>query len=222
MIEGQRELGQVPGDHLAVHDPGPFDDPADAQDRHLGRIDDGGRAVHAEHAVIVDGEGPAGEFGGPQRALPGPQRGVGQRGGKLLQGAGLGIGNDRHQETAIGLRGEAQVHGRTHHDRVVFDLPVQLGITAQPQDREPGQQRQQADLGLGVPGVQRRAQAEEFGGIRVDPDRRLGDLPPRAGELVGGDLADALERYPDDLLGFGRPGRDGPFDVLPGDQAVVA
>lgn len=49
-----------------VDHPRPVDDAAHAQDRHLGVVDDRGGTVDAEHAVVVDGEGTAGQVGGRQ------------------------------------------------------------------------------------------------------------------------------------------------------------
>src|SRR6266702_2326504 len=60
MVERERALGHVAGHDLAVDDPGTLDDPADAQDRGLRVVDDGGRAIHAEYAEVVHRERAAG------------------------------------------------------------------------------------------------------------------------------------------------------------------
>src|SRR5690242_21250640 len=94
VVEREGELGHLAGHDLAVDDPGTLDDPADTQDRRFRVIDDGGRAIHAEHAVVVDRERAAGQFGGTERAVPGAPGPFGDGHGKLLKGVRLGIAYD--------------------------------------------------------------------------------------------------------------------------------
>src|ERR1700688_5265548 len=89
VVECERELGHLAGDDLAVDDPGTPDDPADAQDGHFRVIDDNGRAIYAEHAVIVDRERSARQVGGTERAFSGAPGPFGNCGGKLLKGVSL-------------------------------------------------------------------------------------------------------------------------------------
>jgi hypothetical protein len=60
VVEHQGELGELADGELAVDHPGPVENAAHAEDRDLGVIDDRGGAVHAEDAVVVQGEGAAG------------------------------------------------------------------------------------------------------------------------------------------------------------------
>ncbi len=62
VVEHERELRDAPRHDRAVDDPRPLDEPADAEDRHLGVVDDRGRAVDAEAAVVVERERRAGEL----------------------------------------------------------------------------------------------------------------------------------------------------------------
>src|ERR1700751_606129 len=71
VVEREGELGHLAGHELDVDDTGTLDDPAVAQDRRFRVIDDGGRAIHAELAVVVDLELAAAQLGGTERAVPG-------------------------------------------------------------------------------------------------------------------------------------------------------
>src|ERR1700678_4309552 len=56
VVEGQRQLGDLAHGELAVDHPRAIDDAAQAEDRDLRMVDDGGRPVHAEYAVVVHRE----------------------------------------------------------------------------------------------------------------------------------------------------------------------
>ncbi len=69
MIEHQRQLRDAASDDLTVDNPRALDDAADAEDGDVGVIDDRGRAVDTEPAVVVQGEGRAAQALGWQDRL---------------------------------------------------------------------------------------------------------------------------------------------------------
>src|ERR1700761_270292 len=140
VVEGQRQLADLAGGDLAVDDPGPVEDAADAEDCHLGMVDDGSRAVDAEDAVVVYGEGAAGQFGRGQTAGPGRLGAGGERGRQLPGGQLVRVVDDRNDQAPVGLGGEAQVDVIGNHDLVLADPGVQLRVVPQPQQREAAQQ----------------------------------------------------------------------------------
>src|SRR6201999_3959122 len=71
VIEGQRQLAHLAHRDLAIDHPRAADEAADAEDGHLGMIDDRGGTVDAEYAVVVDGEGAAGQAGRSQGTVAG-------------------------------------------------------------------------------------------------------------------------------------------------------
>jgi hypothetical protein len=55
VIEHERELTDLPGDHLTAHHPGPRDDPAEPEDGDLGIVDDRRAADNAAlRRVVLD------------------------------------------------------------------------------------------------------------------------------------------------------------------------
>ena len=74
VVEGQRELGDLAHRELTLDHPGLVDDPADAEQRGLGVVDDRRGAVDAEDAVVVQGERAAGEISGCERTRRGRDR----------------------------------------------------------------------------------------------------------------------------------------------------
>ena len=96
----------------------------------------------------------------------------------------------------VGLRGEAEVDPVGHDDLVPLDAGVELGVAAQAKDGEPGEQGEQADRPLRIGRVQRPPRLDQVGGVHVDPDGRLGDLPAGAGQLVGRRAPRAAQRDP--------------------------
>ena len=88
------------------------------------------------------------------------------------------VGHDRNHEAPVGLSRETQVDRGAQHYLVALDPGVELGIAVQSEDGVPGKHRQQADLGRGLVRIQGRAEPDQFGGVNVNPDRRLRDLPP--------------------------------------------
>ena len=145
----------------------------------------------------------------------------------------LRVVHDRDHQAVVGLRGEAEVDPLGNDDLVLLDARVQLGVAAQAEDGEPGQQGEQADRSRRVGGVQRPPRLDQAGGVDVDPDGRLRDLPAGAGQLVGGRPPRAAQRdaplaragpfvrcgLGEPLLARGALG-DGPSDILAAYQAV--
>jgi hypothetical protein len=132
----------------------------------------------------------------------------------------LGLAYDGHHEPAVGLGGEAQVHRRVQHDLIAVDPGVEFRIAAQAEDREPGQQRQEADLRRRLISVERRSEPEQLGGVHVHPDGRLRDLSPRPAELVRDRLAQASYRDPGGRLGLANVDRR--VDIGADDQPPAA
>src|ERR1700744_2968392 len=224
-FEGQRQLAALAGGDLPADDPGPVEDAADAQDRHFGVVDDGGRAVHAEDAVVVHGEGAAGQLGrgqpaGPGRLGPGGERGRQFPGGQLVR-----VVDDRDNQAPVGLGGEAQVDVVGNDDLVLGDPGVQLGGVPQPQQGEPGHQGQQADRRPPRAGVEGPPRLPQSGGVDVDPHGGFRDLAAGTGQLVRGGPAQAAQwNVPFARAGFGGRGDggalgDGRVDVSPANQA---
>ena len=189
-----------------VDHPRAVDDAAHAEDRDLRVVDDGGGAVDAEHAVVVHRERAAGEVRRGEAALAGRRRALRQPGRQVPGGQPVRVGHDRDDQAVVGLRGEAEVDPVGHDDLVALDAGVQLGVAAQAEDGEPGEQGKQADRPLGIGRVQRAPRLDQVGGVDVDPDGRLGDLPAGAGQLVGRRAPRAAQRDPP-LTGLGCPGQ---------------
>ena len=98
MVEGQRK-----GHHLARADhafrhAGFFNHAAHAQNGGFRRIDNGGKAVHAQHAHVGDGEAAALDLVHGKAALAGAFGHVAHLAFELFQTAGLGIFHVGHDE----------------------------------------------------------------------------------------------------------------------------
>ncbi len=105
----------------------------------------------------------------------------------------------RHDQAPVGLGREAEVDAPGQDDVVGLDPGVEFGIAPQGQHGEPGQQGEQAHR-RSVPGIERGPRGEQFGGIDVHPDGRLGDLAAGPAQLVGHRPADTGERDPGDRV----------------------
>ena len=184
-------------------------------------VDDRGGAVDAEHAVVVHRERAAGQVGGGEAALAGRRGPLGQPGRQVPGGQPVRVVHDRDDQAVLGLRGEAEVDPLGHDDLVLLDAGVELGVAAQAEDGEPGEQGEQADRPRGIGRVQRPARLDQAGGVDVDPDGRLGDLPAGAGQLVGHRPPRAAQRDPP-LAAFARPAARRRLRPVPGAAAPAS
>src|SRR5271170_6948755 len=184
-------------------------------------VDDRRVAVDPEDAVVVHRERPAGEVGGGQAPRPGGRGLPPERRGQFGRGHQMGVPDDGHDEPSLGLRGKAQVHVSGDDDLVALDVRVQLGVTAQAGHGEPGRHREQADRGLRCLRGEFGPRGQQAGRVRVHPDRRLGDLTPRAGQLVRRRFPGTADRDPD-LVGGLAQGRDRLVHVAAQDQVLRA
>ena len=104
--------------------------------------------------------------------------------------------DDRHEQAAIGLRGESQVDLVEKLDRVAVDTGVQLGAASQAEYCEASQQGDEAHRLFGPGGIEAVASLEQGARVRVHPDSGLGNLTARPGEPLRGDPTRAGERNP--------------------------
>src|SRR5699024_8450706 len=63
VIERQRQLSYLSSQNLSVDDPGPIDNSANTKNRDFRSIDDGGCAIGAKDAVIIQSKGATGQLG---------------------------------------------------------------------------------------------------------------------------------------------------------------
>ena len=106
-----------PSDH-----PRPVDDPAEAEDRDLRVVDDGGAAVDPEAAVVVEREGAGGQLlavARPSRAVAVSRRISSSSSVVVIVSAPM---HRRHDEAALALHGDAEV------DPVELDDLLPLGV----------------------------------------------------------------------------------------------
>ena len=181
---------------LAVDDPRPVDDPAEAEDRDLRVVDDRGAAVDAEAAVVVQRERARGEL-----VLRGPAlaRGVGEP-------ADLGVELARGQQVRVRTAGTSSPRSVCAAsprlmpvvlDELValgVDLAVELRVLLAGRPPRSGRGRP-AGPGPACPSPYAAcAQREQRGGVDVDPDGRLGDLRAAAGQCGRDRLAEPTHR----------------------------
>jgi hypothetical protein len=117
-------------------------------------VDDRGGAVDPEHTVVVHRERAAAQVGGGEVPLAGRRGALGEPGRQVPRRQPVRVVHDRDDEAVVRLRGEAEVYPLGHDDLVPLDAGVELGVAAQPEDGEPGQQGEQADRPRGVAGIQ--------------------------------------------------------------------
>ncbi len=106
------------GDDLSVAHDGLFGDAAHAQDGGLGQVDDGGEGIDVVHAQVGDGEGAAAQSVGRDAAGARPLGQLAELGPELAQAFLIGIANDGHEQSPLGVDGHAHVDGRQVFDRV--------------------------------------------------------------------------------------------------------
>ncbi len=189
------------------------DDPPDAEHGRLRVVDDRRGTVDAEHAVVVQREGPSGHLRRSERAPAGEVGELAQRAGQLGRRHRAGVVDDRYDEAARGLGGEAQVDPRELHDLLALgvDPGVQLREAVQPGHDDAGHQRQHADARVGAQCPDRVLGLHQRGRVGVDPGGRVGDLATAGGHPVGDGPTHAPQRDVQVVRGTGRPrtGGDG-------------
>src|SRR5450759_3096677 len=178
--------------------PRAVDDPAYAEHGGLGVVDDRCRAVHAEHAVVVQGERPTRHLRGAEHAVAGQLGQLAQGSRELCRGHVARTVHDGHHEAARRLGGEAQVDVAQLNDLLGLDVDacVELGELPEPGHADPCEQRQQADAGSRVDGLDLVPGRHQGGRVDVDPGRDVRDLVSTGGHLVGDRLAHATQGDP--------------------------
>ena len=203
------------------------DDPADAEHRRLGVVDDRRGAVDAEHPVVVQRERAAGQLGRGEAARPGRLGQPGELGGQLDS-----VVSARARPARPGRPGRARSARRsprcTSASRTIsralgVHRGVELREAGQRRRADPGQQGEQRRSSGRPARVHRGPRGQQLGGVRVHPAGGVGDLAPAAGQLVGDGAADAAQR---DARGRRRPGRPrrrgGPAAAAAGRSAAAA
>src|SRR5262249_27397757 len=98
VVEGQAELGDLAYGELPVEHPRLVDDAAHPEQRRLRVVDDRSRAVHTEHAVVVERERAAGQPGRRQRARPRLREDLVEGGGQVERGEALRVVEHRYHQ----------------------------------------------------------------------------------------------------------------------------
>ena len=184
----------------------PIDGLVDADDRDLGRVDDGRRGDAAEPAEAGDRDRRSHQLVARRLVAA---RGLGHAadlGREVVQRARLGVLDDRHLEAVRRLRRDADVHGGMAQDQVPLRVvhgvalrePLQHAHQRGDQERQVGERRRALRLAR----VQVLAQRLELGDVHfldvgevrdvaLGRAHALGDHAPHADDL---DLLDALAR----------------------------
>ena len=116
MVEGEGQGDRRPRRHLTLHHQRPRLDHAQRQDGRLGMVDDGGAELGTERADVRQRDGSSGHLVRADPARPG---GLGQPDDlapHLEDALASGVAHHRHQQAALGLRGDADVAAFEHHD----------------------------------------------------------------------------------------------------------
>src|ERR1035437_1613467 len=198
MIERQPQLGHLAQRDLTLVRPRAIDDPSDTQHGRLGVVDDRCRAIRAEDAVVVQGEGSTRHLGRAQLAVTGEPgqllKGSRQFGRRHLAGT-VHNGND---QSAWRLGGEAQVDVANLYDLLRVDVHprVELWELRESGDADPREQGQQSDAGAGIDRLELVLGGYQGGCVDVNPGGRFGDLAPAGGHLDRDRLAQAPQRDP--------------------------
>ncbi len=204
MVEHERERDDLAHGQLSVDGPWPVDDPADAEHRDLGVVDDRGRPVDPEPAVVVEGEGSAGQGGRRVVALTGVGNQVGDGVAQLGRRHPLGAVDDGDHQAARRLGREAEADGRVLHDLAAAAIDslhhrgVQDRVLAEPDHGEPRDQGGEAVALVGGL-LQPLLGGEQLGRVDVEPDRGFGDGRARVAEARADQFAHARDR--DALIG---------------------
>src|SRR5205814_3081355 len=152
MVERERERGQPPRHDASLAHDGLLPRARDAEDRHLGVVDDRDRAGPAEGPDVGDGEGPAAEVLERGLAVAHALREGGERAlerGQRLRVDGPDHGND---QAALGGHGDAEVAVGLHDQlaRGGVEARVELGVVPERERRrleeEAGQREGEAAL----------------------------------------------------------------------------
>src|SRR5699024_11186210 len=127
----------------------------DAEDRGLPRVQDRGAGVDVEDAVVGDGDGAVAGVAQGGAAGAGGAGELADPLGELPQGHQVGVLEVRHDESARGGGGDAEVHVVLVDDLLGGLVPggVDLGVAADGDQQRLRDHRQRADLHVGpLPG----------------------------------------------------------------------
>ena len=179
-------------------------DVADAQNRHLRRVEHGRKHLHAKGPQVGDGEGAAGHLVGQRLARLGRRRQPLGLDGQGAQAERVGIAHDRHQQPARRIDGNTQVHMLVLANRVAGEQGIERRELRQ--RARHGQQHQVVDgdaaqaqclVARLEPRPQRLQGAGVGGGVHGQLRRRL----QRLQHTFGDHLAHALDGDDFDLVG---------------------
>ena len=132
MVEGAREPADLADGELAVDDGRSRRDAVQAEDRHLGVVDEGSREEPAELPRARDRERRAAQLLGRERPGAGTVRKPARLLLQLIELLPVHRAQDRDDEALVRLHGEAQVVTLPEHDLLAVEGRVQLRELLQP------------------------------------------------------------------------------------------
>src|SRR5579883_38894 len=191
---------------LSIDNYGSWYDGTDSQDSGLGRVDDGCKALHLEHAQVADRESAAGELFRAQLACTSRLGQTLRLARNIEQAALISIANDRNDQSLFKSDRHADVDLLLLQDAVLGEGDVDLGHTHKGFGNGLDNQVVETDLdliGFGCSvGVYLLAQFSQLAGIDY-----AGDVEVRRGlhaltEPLRNGAAHCGERYFDDLARF--------------------
>ena len=207
MVGGEGGLHHGADGEFAVANDGDLLDAADGEDRGVGRVDDGGEALHVEHAHVADAERGGAVLLVAEGAAVGAADEVLGGGGNLEQRFALAVADAGQDQAGFQGDGDADVHCAVDFQVVAAIEGIELGVLGQGQGAGLDHEVVDADAVVGVGGVVDIA-AEGHGLAHVDlgGDVEVG----RSALAVGGDAGDGLAHAAElDARIGGRGGRLG-------------
>ena len=189
MVEGDRDVADAAYDDLPVAHDRPLHDAVDAEDPDLGMVDERRHEEPTEPAGARDGEGPAAQLLGCERACPCRVCEPAHLGFELVDARRAAAANDGHDEAGVGLDGDPEVVALEVDDLVALEARVELREDLEALRHDVERERQEA---LRV----------EAGEIALLDERDGRDLTVRSGEVLDDLAANASYWLPSAL---GRP-----------------
>ena len=194
MIERRRQIHDTTDRDLTVMHHHALDRFVDADDGHLGGVQDGRRNDAAQLAEAGESDGRAAELLAPRPTAAGGLGDAADLGGQVVEAAARDISHHRHFEAIRGLGGDAQVHGGMTQQHIACGVVLRIALRESGEriGERTGDERQ---IGQGLAtrcfacGVQSDAQRFEVGDIDLFDIREMRRVALGLGHALGDDPA---------------------------------
>ena len=198
MIENHRQLDDCAHREFVVDHPGALDHATDAEYRRFGVVDDRGRAVNTETAEVVERERASGERAGGEGSVGRLHHETSNRVTELPGSHCMRAVHNRNHKSPRGLSSDPQVDGAVLQDLLArgIDRRVQQRKLSQAGNHEPSDEGGHTVTFAGHV-EQSIASAKQLGGVDIQPDGRLRNLPARSRQSLRYGFAEAGDRNTD-------------------------